>query len=124
MNGGVAHVMLAASAALLKQGRILDHLSRQLTVAALLALIAAGAFGVASPILASSLGLAVLAGLAEAHYGIRVGFDAALFERLGEQATMDLASLDAALVRLALAAGIQDRPAARATHRGSSTTLL
>lgn len=102
MNSGAAHAMLAASAALLKQGRIVDGLSRQLTVAALVALLAAGAFGVASPILASSLGLAVLAGLAETYYGIRVGFDAVLFERQSEQATTDLAALDAALVRLRL----------------------
>jgi hypothetical protein len=102
MNSGAAHAMLEASAALLQQGRTIDRLSRQLTVAALVLLIGASAFGVASPVLASTLGLATLAGLAETYYGIRVGFDAALFDQLREQATTDLAALDTALVRMAL----------------------
>jgi len=59
-------------------------------------------FGVAAPALATPLGLAALAGLAETYYAIRVGFDAALFHRLSKQAPPDLAALDAALVRLGL----------------------
>jgi hypothetical protein len=94
--------MLEAASALLQQGRIIDGLSRLLTVAALVMLIGASAFGVASPALVAALALAVLAGVAEAYYAIRVGFDAALFERLRGPATMDLAALDAALVQLGL----------------------
>ncbi|MEA2885227.1 MAG: hypothetical protein QOH32_4483 [Bradyrhizobium sp.] len=102
MNGGAAHVMLEAASALLQQGRAIDRLSRLLTVAALVLLIGASAVGVASPALAVALALAVLAGVAEAYYAIRVGFDAALFDRLREVATIDLAALDVALVQLGL----------------------
>ncbi|MGB9369003.1 MAG: hypothetical protein WCE79_23605 [Xanthobacteraceae bacterium] len=102
MNSGAMHAMLGAASALLQQGRTIDHLSHPLTVVALVLLIGASAFGVASPAIALMLGLAVLAGLAEAYCGIRVGFDAALFDQLREQATTDLAALDAALVRLGL----------------------
>jgi hypothetical protein len=110
MSNG-ANAMLGAAAALLQQGRTIDRLSRQLTAVALLLLIAASAFGVASPALASMLGLAALAGLAETYVAIRVGFDAALFDRLGKQATADLAALDAALAALGLQpAGKSGRP--------------
>jgi hypothetical protein len=102
MNSGAEHAMLEAASALLQQGQIIDRLSRLLTVAALVLLIGASAFGGASPALAVALALAVLAGVAEAYYAIRVGFDAALFDRLRELATIDLAALDVALVRLGL----------------------
>lgn len=102
MNGGTAHAMLEVATALLQQGRTIDHLSRLLTVAALVLLIGASAFGGASPALAVALALAVSAGVAEAFYAIRVGFDAVLFDRLRELATMDLAALDVALTRLGL----------------------
>jgi hypothetical protein len=102
MNGGAVHVMLEAASALLQQGRTIDRLSRLLTVAALVLLIGASAFDVASPALAVALALAVLAGVAETYYAIRVGLDAVLFDRLREQATIDLAALDVALVRLGL----------------------
>jgi hypothetical protein len=102
MNSGAAHMMLETASALLQQGRAIDGLSRLLTVAALVLLIGASALGVASPALAVALALAVLAGLAEAYYAIRVGFDAALFDRLRERATIDLAALDVALAQLGL----------------------
>ena len=102
MNSGAAHVMLKTASALLQQGRAIDCLSRLLTVAAVSLLVGASAFGVASPALAVALALGVLAGVAEAYYAIRVGFDAALFDRLREPATIDLAALDAALMRLGL----------------------
>jgi hypothetical protein len=94
--------MLEAASALLQQGRIIDGLSRLLTVAALVMLIGAAAFDVASLALVTALALAVLAGVAEAYYAVRVGFDAVLFDRLREPATMDLATLDAALMQLGL----------------------
>ena len=102
MNNAADATLAAVAAALLQQGRTIDRLSRQFTAVALLLLIAAGAFGVAAPALATPLGLAALAGLAETYYAIRVGFDAALFHRLSKQAPPDLAALDAALVRLGL----------------------
>jgi hypothetical protein len=102
MSSGEGHAMLEVASALLRQGRTLDRLSRLLTVAALVMLIGAKGFGVASPALAVTLALAVLAGLAEAYYAIRVGFDADLFDRLRDPARMDLASLDSALVQLGL----------------------
>jgi len=102
MNSGAEHAMLESASALLQQGQIIDRLSQLLTVAALVLLIGASAFGVASPALAVALALAVLAGIAETYYAIRVGFDAALFCRLRAPATMDLAALDVALVGLGM----------------------
>ena len=99
MSHGAADALLGAAAALLQQGRTIDALSRQLTAVALLLLIAASAFGVASPALVSTLGLATLAGLAQTYYAVRVGFDAALFDRLGAQ---NISALDAALAGLGL----------------------
>jgi len=102
MSSGMAQAMIETTSALLRQGRTLDHLSRLLTVAALVMLIGARGLGVASPALGGALALAFLAGLAEAYFAIRVGFDADLFDRLRDPARMDLASLDAALVQLGL----------------------
>ena len=62
MNSDAEHAMLEAASALLQQGQIIDRLSRLLTVAALVLLIGASAFDVASPALAVALALAVLAG--------------------------------------------------------------
>lgn len=102
MSSGAAQAMIETTGALLRQGRTLDHLSRLLTVAALVMLIGARGLGVASPALVGALVLAVLAGLAEAYFAIRVAFDADLFDRLRDPARMDLAALDAALVQLGL----------------------
>jgi len=102
MSGDAAHVTLEVASALLRQGQTIDRLSRLLTVAALALLIGASTFGDVSLGLAITLALAVLAGIAEVYYAIRVGFDVALFDRLREPATMDLAALDDALVRLSL----------------------
>jgi hypothetical protein len=102
MNSRTAHAMLEAASSLLQQGRTIDRLSRLLTMAAVVLLIGAIAFDVASAALAVALAVAVLAGVAEVYLAVRVGFDAALFERLREPSTMDLAALDAALVQLGL----------------------
>lgn len=103
MSGGPAQAMLEVVTALLRQGRTIDHLSRLLTVAALVMLIGAIAFGVASKPLMAALAFAVLAGAAETYFAFRVGFDADLFDRLREPARLDLAALDAALMQLGLA---------------------
>jgi hypothetical protein len=102
----VEGAMLAAAASLLDQARVLDRLSRAITVAALVLLLlvavvpgspTAWAFVVPA--------LVVLLGLAETYCAMRVGFDAALFRRLAAHAgegAPDLAGLDAALVGLGL----------------------
>ena len=111
MSGGAEQAMLEVASALLRQGRTIDRLSRLLTVAVLLMLIGAVAFGVASKALVLALALAVLAGATEAYFAFRVGFDADLFDRLREPARMDLAALDAALMQLGLLpAGKGGRP--------------
>jgi hypothetical protein len=111
MSGGAEQAMLEVASALLQQGRTIDRLSRLLTVAALLMLFGAIAFGVASKALVVAFALAVLAGVGEAYFAFRVGFDAALFDRLREPARMDLAALDAAMMQLGLLpAGKSGRP--------------
>lgn len=94
----------AAIAALLDQARIVDGLSRPLTVAALLALFAPALTGQRwSAALFVLLAAIVLAGLAESYLALRVRFDAALFRHLAEGAAIpDLAILDRALMALGL----------------------
>jgi hypothetical protein len=97
---GSARDVLAMTAALLDQGRSVDHLSALVTVAGLGALVATGLLDADDPVLTAALILSVLAGMAARYYGIRVGFDAALFHRLAEStggANADLAALDGAL---------------------------
>ena|SRR5262245_59698543 len=99
-----ARALLASAAILLEQGRSLDRLSRLLTAAALLALIAIGVLAAERPVLAAILlGLAALAGLVEAYLAIRVGFDAGLLRALtAETDALDPAKLDTALVSMRL----------------------
>ena len=112
-----SRAVAAVSADLLGHGRRIHDVSRLLTVAAGLGLVA----GIVSPrsltpVLAA--GLAALLGLVETYLAVRVGFDAALFDRLsGRTATLpDLEALDGALTSLGLVeGGTADRPiAARA----------
>lgn len=102
MTGGADQALLATASALLSQGRIIDRLSRLLTLASLGLLVGAAALVILSTKLAIALTLAVLAGVVQTYFAIRVGFDAALFDRLRQSAAVDLATLDAALVQLGL----------------------
>jgi hypothetical protein len=107
MSSTVDRAMLEVITALLRQGRTIDRFSQLITVAALILLIASIMMGAPKPVLA----LAILAGVAEVYFAVRVGFDAALFERLCDPAAMDLVALDAGLTRLGLApASRSDRP--------------
>jgi hypothetical protein len=111
MTGGAEHTMLEAAGALLRQGQIIDHLSRLLTVTSLGLLVGGSILVILSPGLAATLVLAILAGIAQIYFAIRVGFDAALFDQLRQPAAVDLAALDAALVQLGLLpAGKSGRP--------------
>jgi len=95
-------LLLTVTAALLAQGRTLDHLSRLLTAGALFGLLTHAVVNDADPVLVTvALLVAALAGLVQTYYAARVGFDAALFGQLGVTAT-DLASLDSALQQLGL----------------------
>ncbi len=94
----------AAIAALLGQARIVDGLSRPLTVAALLALFAPALTGQRwSAAVFVLLAVIALAGLLQSYLALRVRFDAALFARLAEGGAIpDLAALDRALTALGL----------------------
>lgn len=99
------------AAALLDQGRSVDRLSCGLSAAtiAVIAILPA----LSPSVLWTQIGFcvaAVVAGLAQTYFAIRVGFDAALFHRLAD--TGDFAAADAALVRLGLLpAAMSGRPA-------------
>jgi len=103
--------LLLCAAAFLDQGRIVDRLSRLLTVAALVAILIGPAIATRPPwILIGSAALVTLAGFAETYFAIRVGFDAALFNLVAnapEAATF--ASIDAALTQLGLLPTSQHR---------------
>ena len=110
-TGEPARALLASAAAWLDQGRRVDRLSRLLTVTALLALVAIAVLGAPKLMVVALLGLSVLAGAAELYLAVRVGFDAALFRRLAEAGTLELANLDAALTTMGLLpAGKAGRP--------------
>ncbi len=93
--------LLACAAALLEQGRVVDRLSRPLTVTALIGM-AISAFMVAPAAwwLFAWTMLVLLAGLAETYLAIRVGFDGRVFRAVAADA--DFAATDAALMRLGL----------------------
>jgi hypothetical protein len=96
--------LLFCAAALLDQGRTVDRLSRPLTAAALVGILVCPAIIARPPWMVVGFAtLVVLAGLAEAHFAIRAGFDATLFDRLASALEApDLTETDAALTRLGL----------------------
>ena len=96
--------LLLCAAAFLDQGRIVDRLSRLLTVAALVAILIGPAIATRPPwILIGSAALVTLAGLAETYFAIRVGFDAALFNHAANAPEApNFAGIDAALAQLGL----------------------
>jgi hypothetical protein len=104
MNGDVnVRQLLATTAALLDQGRLVDGLSRLVTAAALVGLLLGPIFGHPPLVAVAALALVALAGAVELYFAIRVGLDAALFRRLAAEAgAPGFADLDAVLVRLAL----------------------
>ena len=119
-----SRAVAAVTADLLGQGRRIDAGSRLLTVAAGLGLIA----GIVSPYTLAPVlaaGLAALLGLVETYLALRVGFDAALFDRLsGRTAALpDLAALDGALTTLGLIDGREDRSAPCGPGRGRTRLL-
>jgi len=96
--------LLFCAAALLDQGRTVDRLSRPLTAAALIGiLVYPTIIGLASWVLVGFAILVALAGLAEAYFATRVGFDAAVFHQLASAPDApDFAATDAALTWLGL----------------------
>jgi hypothetical protein len=115
MNGEVnVRQLLATTAALLDQGRLIDGLSRMLTAAALIGLMLWPVFGHPPLAAIAVLVLVALAGAVELVFAVRVAFDATLFHRLAiEAGAPSFGDLDAALVRLALMPpGKAGRPAA------------
>jgi hypothetical protein len=106
--------LLRCAAALLDQGRTADRLSRPVTAAALVGILIGPAMTIAPPLMLVGFAMLVaVAGLAEAYFAIRVGFDAALFhQRASAPEAPDFAATDAALTRLGLlAATTLGRPA-------------
>lgn len=113
----------AAAADLLDQGAIINHLSRPLTVAALIGLIVG--LGVElGALLVAGLLLVTLAGLAETYLAIRIGFDAKLFRRLaeGNDPVVTPGRLDAALIKLGVLT--ESHPERAIEQRASSARRL
>lgn len=107
-------MLLFCAAALLDQGRTVDRLSRPLTVAALVGLVAYPAVIGPTPLVLAAIAILIaLAGFAESYFAIRVGFDAALFHRLASAPEApDFADTDQALTQLGLLPETKrDRPA-------------
>lgn len=97
------HEVLVCAAALLRQGRIVDRLSRLLTSAALISFAIPWFVPVdASAEILAFATLVALAGLAETYLAIRVGFDAALFDHQARSGEKDFIGIDAALMELGL----------------------
>ncbi len=90
-------VSLDAMAAVLDTGARLDDLSRVLTAAALIGLMASGVWG--TPVALMELVLIAAAGLAQFWFAARVRLDAALFR---EASRMGWAGVDAALMAMTL----------------------
>jgi hypothetical protein len=115
--------LLATTAALLDQGRLIDGLSRVMTAAALIGLMLWPAIGGPLRLAVGTMLLVALAGAIELVLAIRVGFDAALFHRLA-QGTGSLDGLDGALAELGLLPRAKAGRAAAARARGARRLLL
>ena len=93
--------LIAATAALLDQHRRIDGVSRAFTAAGCVTILI-GQTVISPPrwtVVAAAI--VVLAGLAEAYFAIRIGFDAALFQRVANTpGRVDFGPMDAALMRL------------------------
>jgi len=88
-------------AAVIAQGRLVHTASMLATFACLLGLVGAGAAKQpVEGVVMAFLACAVLLGVAETYLAVRVGFDAALFARLGQGMTLE--ALDVSLLELAL----------------------
>jgi hypothetical protein len=95
--------MLGAAADLLDQGQLLNRLSVVTTSIALAVLLLPVFPATAAMVLVAVL--VVLAGLLQLYFAVRVGLDAALFRRLGNDAAedrLDVAAFDSALMALRL----------------------
>jgi hypothetical protein len=117
--------LLFCAAALLDQGRTIDRVSRPLTAAALIGILVYPAIiGPASWVLVGFAMLVALAGLAEAYFASRVGFDRALFNQLATAAEApDFTGIDAALTRLGLLPAAKLGRAAEARIAGATRLL-
>ena len=122
----VERSLMATTAALLAQGRLLDGLSRPLTLFALGSLLVA-------PLLAMPLSWSLLmllvaiggVGLVQAYFAFRVAFDAALFQALSAgDALNGLPGLDGALAALRLMPERKAGRLAEARARGAMRLLL
>lgn len=92
------------AAGLLAQGRSIDALSRLCSAMAFAGLVLGAAANV-SIVLITGLALSLVAGLAEAHLALRVGFDARLFRRLANGnggGSIDLDAFDRAMIQSGL----------------------
>jgi hypothetical protein len=92
---------LSIAAALLRQGRTINLASCCFTLAAL----AGALLGSSGAVPLVLLLAAILLGMAQVYLAIRVGFDAALFDGLAQQAAgakADLAAFDRAMLALGL----------------------
>jgi hypothetical protein len=113
--------LLAGAAALLDQGRKVDRLSRPMTAAALIGILAYPAVIGQPPLaLAASAILVALTGVAEVYFAIRVGFDAALFHWLSSAPEpVDVGDMDQALTELGLLPAAKSRRPADARIAGA-----
>jgi hypothetical protein len=96
------HQILISGAAMLDQGTRIDGLSRGVTIAAMIGLLAIGVMvGHPDALPMAALALAVLVGLIELYLSIRVMLDAALFRQLATSSVApDWETFDVALLRL------------------------
>ncbi len=94
-----ARLSLEIVSILLRQGQLLDRLSRAITVAALVGLVVCGVLLDRPPVFGMVLmGAVIVMGVIELWFAVRVAIDADLFHCLADDP--DWAALDAALVEL------------------------
>ena len=122
-----AQEVLWCTAALLDQGRIVDRLSRPLTIAALVGLLIAPALDADLARRSVTLAIAVaIAGLAETYFAVRVSFDAALFHHLAGSTAPGEAvftATDAAMTQLGLLPAAKVGRSAEARAAGAKQLL-
>ena len=95
-------VIAAIAASYLRQGRVLDKISRGLTLIGCVAVIAGAYASAPLPITGLAI-LTVLLGLAQAYFALRAGFDAEIFNHLA-RGSFSATTFDGSMKRLRLIA--------------------
>lgn len=113
-------VIAAIAAAYLRQGRLLDRVSRGLTLLGVGGILA-GTYASAPLLVTAPVLLVLFFGLVQSYFALRAGFDAEIFGHLAGNA-FSTTNFDGAMKRLSLF--VEDRPSRPMSERARGAMVL